>query len=84
MTPQKFLEGLQADMRDIEAAPPDVRAMRRTFTVERILSGRARTRPRIYADIMNSMDPNTRCCTSHLQHTCLRNTELPEKGQVTL
>jgi hypothetical protein len=39
MTPQRFLEGLQADMRDIEAAPPDVRAMRRTFTVERILSG---------------------------------------------
>ncbi len=37
--PQRFLEGLQQDMKDIDAAPPDVRAMRRTFTVERILSG---------------------------------------------
>mmetsp|Transcript_9697 Transcript_9697/g.20673 ORF Transcript_9697/g.20673 Transcript_9697/m.20673 type:complete len:716 (+) Transcript_9697:155-2302(+) len=35
----KFIEGLQNDIRDIEAQPPDVKAMRRTFTLERILSG---------------------------------------------
>lgn len=36
---QKFLEGLQNDMKEIETQPPDAKAMRRTFTLERILSG---------------------------------------------
>lgn len=36
---QKFIEGLASDMQSIEAAPPDVASMRRTFTLERILSG---------------------------------------------
>ncbi|KAG2449220.1 hypothetical protein HYH02_005967 [Chlamydomonas schloesseri] len=35
----KFIEGLASDMQAIDAAPPDVQAMRRTFTLERILSG---------------------------------------------
>lgn len=36
---QKFLEGLNNDIRDIVAAPPNVWSMRRTFTLERMLSG---------------------------------------------
>ncbi|PNH05558.1 hypothetical protein TSOC_008159 [Tetrabaena socialis] len=35
----KFVEGLASDMEAIDAAPPDVLTMRRTFTLERILSG---------------------------------------------
>eukprot|EP00198_Chlamydomonas_reinhardtii_P010372 XP_001699709.1 predicted protein [Chlamydomonas reinhardtii] len=35
----KFIEGLASDMQAIDVAPPDVQAMRRTFTLERILSG---------------------------------------------
>ncbi|GLI61081.1 hypothetical protein VaNZ11_003348, partial [Volvox africanus] len=39
MPEEKLVEGLASDMQAIDAAPPDVQAMRRTFTLERILSG---------------------------------------------
>ncbi|GFR48417.1 hypothetical protein Agub_g10312 [Astrephomene gubernaculifera] len=35
----KFVEGLLSDMEAIDAAPPDVHTLRRTFTLERLLSG---------------------------------------------
>ncbi|KXZ49417.1 hypothetical protein GPECTOR_21g643 [Gonium pectorale] len=36
---QRLVEGLTSDMQAIDAAPPDVATLRRTFTLERILSG---------------------------------------------
>ncbi|EFJ47057.1 hypothetical protein VOLCADRAFT_117993 [Volvox carteri f. nagariensis] len=35
---EKFVEGLASDMQAIDVAPPDVQTLRRTFTLERILS----------------------------------------------